>query len=653
MRVIDVIAPAGQMETILSVAEKYCTDHWVDPESEDGRKTVHLLVDAANSQKVIDGLQVFLGSSENTRIVISAIEATLPVIEEAKGESKAGNKGVTSSREELLSDMEKRSRLDMNFLILVVLSTIVAAVGLIKDNVAVVIGAMVIAPLLGPNLSLALGTALGEKHLMWRSVKTNLAGVGVTLMLSLVIGLLWPVGIDSRELLARTDVGLDSIALALASGAAGVLSITTGLSSVLVGVMVAVALMPPAVTLGLMLSSGQYSLAFGALMLLAVNVVCLNFAANVVFFAKGVSPRTWHEKKKARRSIVVSIVFWAALLAFLLLWLTMAPAYAAEPTEPESSEERIEEQANTEQPGAGEETHGSLLDAHKEYIDSRVERASAWVDGFFDDPSYEAESAYSQIRIRPEFYYRQEQGASGRLKVRARFNLPNLGRRVSLVAGADDEDGRFDEASDDSVNESAIGLQFFLKETSRWNASISTGIKFNEFAAYVGPRVRFQDTVGEKGSYRFTQTLRWLTNNTSQINSRLDLNRILNSRWFFRQTFDGRWRGEDADEEGYRTQISSFLTQRLGKNSGLQYEFSTVFHTRPDTHVDKYTLALRYRKRTSRDWLYYEIVPQVSFEDKYDFKFNPGIRLRVEFFYGKAAKRFWRRESEDTSDFRW
>ena len=51
--------------------------------------------------------------------------------------------------------------------------------------------------------------------------------------------------------------------------------------------------------------------------------------------------------------------------------------------------------------------------------------------------------------------------------------------------------------------------------------------------------------------------------------------------------------------------------------SGLQYEFSTVFHTEPDTHVDEYVLAVRYRKRTKRDWLYYEIIPQVSFEDEF------------------------------------
>ncbi|MBT8048221.1 MAG: TIGR00341 family protein [Xanthomonadales bacterium] len=319
MRVIDVITPADHLDTVLSIAEKHCKDHWVDGGYDDGRQTVHLLVPAGSTQKVLDSLQTFLGSTEKSRIVVSTVEATLPAIEEEVSEINSRTKGIASSREELLGEMEKSSKIDLNFLILVFLSTIVAAVGLIKDNVAVVIGAMVIAPLLGPNLSLALGTALGEKHLMWRSVKTNLAGLGLTLVLALLIGFLWPVDISSPELMARTDVGLDSVALALASGAAGVLSITTGLSSVLVGVMVAVALMPPAVTLGIMLSSGQPSLAFGAALLLAVNVVCLNFAANIVFYAKGVGPRTWREKKQARNSVFLSIAFWSSLLVILML----------------------------------------------------------------------------------------------------------------------------------------------------------------------------------------------------------------------------------------------------------------------------------------------------------------------------------------------
>ena len=247
------------------------------------------------------------------------MEAALPRREEKESEKEDKIDSVTTSREELYNNVEKNARLDNNFLLLVFLSTIVVAIGLLEDNVAVVIGAMVIAPLLGPNIALALGTALGDRSLMWESLKTTLAGLTLALGLSVVIGMLWPLNFESRELLARTDVGLDSAALAFASGAAAVLSLTTGLPSVLVGVMVAVALLPPTATLGLMLGAGNWELATGAGLLLAVNIVCVNLAAKVSFLFRGIKPRTWLEKQKARQSMAIYIIIWILSLAILLV----------------------------------------------------------------------------------------------------------------------------------------------------------------------------------------------------------------------------------------------------------------------------------------------------------------------------------------------
>ena len=131
------------------------------------------------------------------------------------------------------------------------------------------------------------------------------------------IGFAWSFDPSSQELLARTDVKLDSIVLALASGAAAVLSLTTGLSSVLVGVMVAVALLPPTAALGLMLGHGRFDLALGAALLLAVNIVAVNLAAKVVLLLKGIQPRTWYEKARARRAMAIYLVGWVATLAVL------------------------------------------------------------------------------------------------------------------------------------------------------------------------------------------------------------------------------------------------------------------------------------------------------------------------------------------------
>ena len=319
MRIIEVVADAGHLATLTGIAEQYqVTDFWHGVEGDDGRIALRMLVDDGIRQKVIDAFQNVLATSETARIIILPVEASLPRLDSEKdAESKQSDNG-SQTREEIYNKIERDARLDSNFLLMVFLSTVVACIGLIENNVAVVVGAMVIAPLLGPNISLAFATSMGDGELMWKSLKTNLAGLGLAMLMAVVIGLVWPDYINSHELMMRTDVGLDGVLLALASGAAAVLSLTTALSSALVGVMVAVAILPPTATMGMMLGSGQTDLALGAGLLLAVNVVSINLSAKLMFLLKGVKPRTWLEKRKARQSVTVYIFIWLVTLAILL-----------------------------------------------------------------------------------------------------------------------------------------------------------------------------------------------------------------------------------------------------------------------------------------------------------------------------------------------
>lgn len=317
MKVIEVLTLSGHTDTLRGIAEQIGTvDCWVGPEGEDGRRMTRILLVDEKTQKMLDALQSALTAADNIRITLSPVETSLPRTPVNAAEEKT--RFVTASRESLYEEIEKNARLDRNYLLLVIFSTVVAAIGLIEDNIAVIIGAMVIAPLLGPNIALALGTALGDTHLIRRSLLTNAAGLGLAIGMSVLIGVLSSSSIYSHELLSRTTVGLDSIVLALASGAAAVLSLTTGLPTVLVGVMVAVALLPPAATFGFMLGAMQFDLAAGAGILLAVNVVCVNLAAKIVFLAQGLRPRTWVEKAKARQSTGAYILIWIVSLLILV-----------------------------------------------------------------------------------------------------------------------------------------------------------------------------------------------------------------------------------------------------------------------------------------------------------------------------------------------
>ena len=328
MKIIEVVADAGHKDTINSIAEQYqIADIWYASKNNDDRIVARLLVGAEARQTVLDALQSILQTTDNYHILIIPIDTALPKElesdeqneQEKEKETARKKAALMSTREEILTQVEKGTQLDNNFILLVILSAIVAAVGLLENNIAVIVGAMVIAPLLGPNIAFSLGASLGEKQLVAESLKAIFIGITLAIVVSIGIGLLWNGRFDSFELMSRTDVAFSSTTIALASGAAASLSLVSGTSSVLVGVMVAVALMPPAVTIGLMLSIGKTDFAIGAALLLAVNIVCINLSANLIFLFRGIQPRTWLEAHKAKQSRLLYIAVWIITLLILTI----------------------------------------------------------------------------------------------------------------------------------------------------------------------------------------------------------------------------------------------------------------------------------------------------------------------------------------------
>jgi len=324
MKIIEVVADAGHGDTFSSIAEQYqVEDIWFGPVNEDNRIAARMLVSPTQRQPVLDALQTILNSAENARIIILPVEASLLQKSNDEEEAKRKSRASNISREEIFTQVKKGAKLDNTYLLLVFLSAIVAAIGLIENNVAVIIGAMVIAPLLGPNIAFSLGASLGEKELIYQSLKALLGGIALAIIIAIILGLLWPDPLYSTELLSRTEIAYSSTTIALASGAAAVLSLVTGVSSVLVGVMVAVALMPPAVTIGLMISISDWQHALGAFLLLSINIISINLAAKTVFLLRGIKPRTWLKSHQARQSQRLYLLTWIFLLLamFAIIYL--------------------------------------------------------------------------------------------------------------------------------------------------------------------------------------------------------------------------------------------------------------------------------------------------------------------------------------------
>jgi uncharacterized hydrophobic protein (TIGR00341 family) len=323
---LEVIAPRGRLDTIAAISEDPCVVQMTTmPTADKDVVVVRLITRAQGRQQLLDSLQRALGAEEDWRISLIPIDASIPDKPGSEEEqSRERNERTSRTREELFYSVSASAAPRTDFFLLTGLAAIVAAAGLIGDNTAVVIGAMVIAPLLGPNIALALGAALGSPKLIARGALALTAGVVVAVLLGFVMAELLGAHKVTHELALRVIVGPESAVLALAAGAAAALSLTSGASMTLVGVMVAVALLPPAVTVGVSAAIHDMDAAAGAGGLLIVNVAAVNLAAQAVFFYRGIRPKTWLEQKVANQSSLVSAGVWCALLAAVLgvaLWL--------------------------------------------------------------------------------------------------------------------------------------------------------------------------------------------------------------------------------------------------------------------------------------------------------------------------------------------
>ncbi len=290
-------------------------DYIVVPLEQKDRRYVSVFLRDGTRQTLMDNLQSCLEDEKDWRISLVPIEATAPIIPEDKDlKTRRASQRKMALREEIYQEVSANAKLDRDFLIFVVLSTIVAAIGLHSNSVAGVIGAMVIAPLLGPILGFSLGAALGDRKLLFGAAKTLGVGVVVALGFAILISFMIPVDFDSRELMSRAEVRLDGMALAIAAGSAAALSLTRGADSTLVGVMVAAALLPPGAAVGLFLGTGEWALASRAGLLLALNVASLVLSALVVFRLRDIRPRSWLEKKGADRAVAINMALSVALL---------------------------------------------------------------------------------------------------------------------------------------------------------------------------------------------------------------------------------------------------------------------------------------------------------------------------------------------------
>lgn len=328
LRIIEAHVPVDLADDALEIVREFSHESWKQAGGRFGA-VVFAVLGAQRTGEALDRLHEQLADRGSILVLVQPLDGVLPRPHATSlPEERAATRSAAAvSREEVYASIADTAQFNRGYVALVILASIVAGIGLSRDNTAAVIGAMVVAPLLGPNMALALGMVLGDGALVRRSLITNALGLALCFASAALLGLALHVDPASAELAMRAHVSIWDLVLALAAGCAGALAYTTGVPTNLTGVMVAVALLPPAVASGMLLAQGELVGAFAGLLLAGGNITALTLAAMLTFSWRGMRPRNWWQEERARRSARKGVVIYISILIGLSLVIVASHRY--------------------------------------------------------------------------------------------------------------------------------------------------------------------------------------------------------------------------------------------------------------------------------------------------------------------------------------
>jgi uncharacterized hydrophobic protein (TIGR00341 family) len=333
VRLVQVSVPAGKRDAVVDVLDDEGVDFVLTEET--GRRgythVVSFPLPTNAVEPVLDRLEE-VGVGENAYTVVTEAQSVTSrefqrlrdrYAEEEKSEERIAREELAATAENLVSNPR-------TYVLLTIVSAVVATAGLLLDSPATVVGSMVIAPLIGPAMSAAVGTVIDDEDLFVRGVRMQLIGMSLAVVAAAVFAFLVqmtnlvPPGLDPagiEQIRERLKPDFLSLAVALGAGVAGALSLTTGVSSALVGVMIAVALVPPAATVGIGAAYGLPSVALPAGILAVVNGLSINLAALIVLWYSGYRPDHFLRRDEARSATLKRVAVLVAAIALLSVFL--------------------------------------------------------------------------------------------------------------------------------------------------------------------------------------------------------------------------------------------------------------------------------------------------------------------------------------------
>ncbi|HEY5713990.1 MAG TPA: TIGR00341 family protein [Candidatus Gracilibacteria bacterium] len=191
----------------------------------------------------------------------------------------------------------------------ILLSSLIATLGLLQNSVAVIIGAMLIAPLLQPIQVMAFGISSGRSSFFYRALKTLAKSIALAVLLGFICAWVLPIRYQTAEILARTTPNLLDLFIAVFSAILAFLSLTEErLSESIAGVAMAASLMPPLAVVGIEIAFGNWALSWGSFLLFLTNILAILLVGSCFFIAYGYLPHQEFTQQKALKKAALLIV---------------------------------------------------------------------------------------------------------------------------------------------------------------------------------------------------------------------------------------------------------------------------------------------------------------------------------------------------------
>ena len=226
----------------------------------------------------------------------------------------------------VIKDLTGRAELSDGYLLMIVFSCLVALLGLLTNSMAVVIGAMLISPLMGPIFTAALAFSLGDLRLAKQALKIIATSILVTVLVAAFFTLLSPLKAPTQEILSRTRPNIYDLLIAAIAGTAGAFALCTRANYLFVttGVAVATAVIPPLSVVGFGIGTAHVGIALGGFLLFFTNLVAILISSDVVFHIFRFRPSMVEETRYPVRRRVQILGVVLALISVPLVYTLVA-----------------------------------------------------------------------------------------------------------------------------------------------------------------------------------------------------------------------------------------------------------------------------------------------------------------------------------------